>query len=155
MILQRTPTLPKKVDVSCSFRLPGLKEAADYDAGLSPQSTFPAANVQREPKSPGDAKYRKIPLVKQDRQRSKKRQGKSKRRKNKRSGSSRGNKSNKDFERKMAASLRTARRADPDGPLYDATLDDDATSKQQLLGLGKPRHRSTSTQLTPFVSVGV
>ena len=118
----------------------------DYDIGLSEPSAVWIADSDAKP-----GKLRKIGAAKNE-ERRKERQGKSKKKKNKRSG--RKNKRSRDMQRKLAASLRTARRADPDGALYDATLDD-GTPKQQLLGLGKPRPRSTPTHLTPFVSVGV
>lgn len=114
----------------------------DYDIGLPDQPGAWPADAET---AGSVGKLRKIGAPKKQRdERRKNRQAKKK--KNKRSG-----KKNKKSagERKLAASLRTARRADPDGPLYDTE------DGKQLLGLGKPRPRSTSTQLTPFVSVGV
>lgn len=118
---------------------------SDYDIDLLDEPVAWAADADAK-----SGKLRRIGGAKNE-ERRKDRQGKSKKRKSKRSD--RKNKRSRDMQRKLAASLRTARRADPEGPLYDATLDD-GTPKQQLLGLGKPRPRSTPTHLTPFVSVG-
>ncbi|EFX89570.1 hypothetical protein DAPPUDRAFT_233366 [Daphnia pulex] len=135
----------------------GLKQVTDYDYAASTTGDATGSPVSRKPISKDD----RSPWSEPKHRRNKKSGGGGPNRKNNNNKKRSGTKQEKQLDKRKAAVMRTARRAEAFDNINDdtAAIDSTAAGQQnlnQLLGLGKPRPLlPPASQLKPFVSVGV
>lgn len=153
---KRKPNEKVKYLIKLFWHPSGLKQVTDYDYAASTAGDATGSPVSRKPISKDD----RSPWSEPKHRRNKKSGGGPNRKNNNNNKKRSGTKQEKQLDKRKAAVMRTARRAEAFDNINDDTAIDSTAAGQQnlnqLLGLGKPRPLlPPASQLKPFVSVGV